>query len=89
MQRFIIANNAFLKMLRLSINTDIIGESDIDLFPLKEAKFNTVQDIEVISSGQSVNSNLNKQTNQFLQLLLCKFLDRHFRYARFRVYRKS
>ena len=53
-QRFIIANNSFLKMLKINANMIITGKRDIDLFPAKEAKINNALDINVISTGKPI-----------------------------------
>ena len=51
-QKFIIANNAFFKMLNLNVKTNMIGKEDKDLFSIKEAKYNYEQDSEVVKTGK-------------------------------------
>ena len=48
--KYIIANRAFLKNLSLDENLKILGRTDELFFPAKEAKLNTKEDEEVIST---------------------------------------
>ena len=49
---YIIANKAFLQSLNLTENYCINGKTDIELYSEKEAKLNTQQDRQVLSSGK-------------------------------------
>ena len=55
-QQFIIANNAFLKMLELNIKKDLFGKEDKDIFSLKEARSNIEQDKKVLKKGEPLIS---------------------------------
>jgi PAS domain S-box-containing protein len=55
-QKFIVANNAFFKMLKLNVKTDIIGKEDKDIFSIKDAKYNNEQDTEVVRTGKPIIS---------------------------------
>ena len=52
--KFVIANKAFLRQLRLNENYNIYGKNDNDLFALKEAEFNSKEDYDVLISGKTL-----------------------------------
>ncbi len=52
--KYITASEAFLKILSLNKNYDVVGKTDADLFPGNEAKTNDEMDREVIACGKSI-----------------------------------
>ena len=52
--KYITASEAFLKILSLNKNYDVVGKTDADLFPGNEAKINDEMDREVIAGGKSI-----------------------------------
>jgi PAS domain S-box-containing protein len=52
--KYITANQIFLKNLSMDIGYQVIGKTDKDLFPEKEAKLNNDQDRKVIISGAPI-----------------------------------
>ena len=55
-QKFIVANIAFFKMLKLKVKTNITGKEDKDIFSIKDAKYNKKQDTEVVKTGKAIFS---------------------------------
>ena len=51
---YITANNAFLKNLSLPFEYRVLGKSDKDFYPLREAQNNHQQDYDVLISGKSI-----------------------------------
>ena len=52
--KYITANHIFLKNLSMDIGYQVIGKTDKDLLPEKEAKINSEQDRKVIISGAAI-----------------------------------
>jgi PAS domain S-box-containing protein len=51
---YITANEAFLKIISLGSNYNVLGKSDSDFFPRNDAKINTKQDAEVLHTGKAL-----------------------------------
>ena len=52
--KYITANDAFLKNLSLLLSFRVLGKKDQDLFPIREAKENEIEDQQVIASGEAI-----------------------------------
>ncbi|HJO92351.1 MAG TPA: helix-turn-helix domain-containing protein [Victivallales bacterium] len=52
--KYIVANNLFLKNISLSTNYNVLGKKDSDLFPLNESKINSAEDSNVLINGKPV-----------------------------------
>ena len=53
---YITVNKAFKENISLESNYDVSGKNDIDFFNEKEAKLNSIQDLEIIRSGKSLKN---------------------------------
>lgn len=53
-QKYILANETFLKMFNLNKEFDIFGKKDSNIFPFREACINTSQDETIINTGNSL-----------------------------------
>ena len=54
--RYVIANEAFLNNVSLNKDYSTIGKTDFDFFPKNEAKENEEEDLNIISSGESITN---------------------------------
>ncbi len=52
--KYIIANEKFLRNASLPYDYNVIGKDDNTFFPIKEAELNTIEDLKVLETGDSI-----------------------------------